>query len=361
MTDKDRAEGAAEDELDLDLLRELSETPGAPGREEKIRAIVVRELEPICDSVEIDAFGNVIAVRKGSEGGRLAASGHMDEIAFMVSAIHEQGFLHFVPLGGFDPKTLTAQRVIVHGRKDLVGVMGSKPIHVMTAEERGKAPKLEHFTIDLGLPADEVRELVRVGDVVTRERRLERVGRLLNGKSFDDRIGVFVLIEAMRRARSNRMDLYAIASAQEEIGVRGALVAAQNVRPDVGIALDVTLANDVPFIQPHDRITELGKGTAIKAYDSSAVPNWKLVDHMRELCEARGIPHQMEVLPRGGTDTGALQRGGGGAAAGCISVPTRYVHSVIEMVHPDDVLASIRLLAALFEEATADRYRLGTA
>jgi endoglucanase len=145
---------------------------------------------------------------------------------------------------------------------------------------------------------------------------------------------------------------------QEEIGIRGAMVAARNIDPHVGIALDVTLANDVPFVEPHNFITEMGKGTAIKAFDGSVVPNWKVVDFMRALCEKRKIPWQMEVLPKGGTDTAAIQRAGAGAAAGCISVPTRYVHSVIEMVHPVDVQASIDLMAALYEECEQEQFKL---
>jgi putative aminopeptidase FrvX len=344
--------------INLPLLKELCKTAGAPGHEERIREIVLRELTPLCDEVSIDAIGNVIGIKKGSVGGRFMTSGHMDEISFLVSHIHEKGFLHFVPLGGFDPKTLTAQRVIVHGREDLVGVMGSKPIHIMTDEDRKKPPKLEEYYIDLALPVEKVKELVRVGDVVTREREVIPIGDMLNGKSFDDRIGVFLMIEGLRAAKSNKMDIYSVGSVQEEIGIRGAMVAARNIDPQVGIALDVTLANDVPFVEPHQFVSRMGEGTAIKAYDGSVIPNWKVVDFMRECCEERGIPWQMEVLPRGGTDTAAIQRGGAGAAAGCISVPTRYVHSVIEMVHPIDVQASIDLLAALIETCEADQFKL---
>jgi endoglucanase len=285
-------------------------------------------------------------------------SAHMDEISFMVSYINDSGFLHFVPLGGFDPKTLTAQRVIVHGRKDLIGVMGSKPIHIMTDDDRKKPLRLEDFFIDVGLPAAKVKKLVAVGDVVTREREIIQMGDVINGKSFDDRVGVFVMIEGMRKAKKSKMDVYAVASTQEEVGIRGAQVAAHNIDPQVGIALDVTLANDVPFTQKQDYISLLGEGTAIKAMDASVIPNWKLVSFMQKLCEQRAIPWQMEVLPKGGTDTAAIQRGAGGAAAGCISVPTRYVHSVIEMIHPKDVQASIDLMAALIEECEKDRFKL---
>ncbi len=344
--------------INLPLLKELCTAPGAPGREERIREIVIRELEPICDEIRIDAMGNVIALKKGSQGGRFMAAGHMDEIGFMISHIDDNGFLRFVPLGGFDPKTLVAQRVIVHGREDLLGVMGSKPVHIMSAEEKAKMPKVEDFFIDTGLPGEKVKELVRIGDVVTRDREIVMVGEMINGKSFDDRVGVFVMIEAMKAMKSSKMDIYAVASVQEEVGVRGASVAAAQIDPHVGIALDVTLANDLPGAQKHQYITEMGKGCAIKVYDSSVIPNWKLVDFMRECCEEQEIAHQLEVLPRGGTDTSAIQRGAKGAAAGCISVPTRYVHSVIEMVHPDDVEGAIELLTLLFEECEQDQFQL---
>ena len=344
--------------INLPLLKELCEVPGAPGREERIREVVIRELKGLCDEVRVDAIGNVIGVKKGSVGGRFMMAGHMDEIGFMVSHIGKNGFLHFVTLGGFDPKTLTAQRVIVHGREDLIGVMGSKPIHIMTDEEKKKPLKVEDFYIDVGLPEEKVKELVRVGDTVTRERSIIEMGETINGKSMDDRVGVFCMIEALRQAGSGKMDVYAVASVQEEVGLRGAQVATQNIDPHVGVALDVTLANDVPFTQPHQYITELGKGTAIKAFDASVIPNHKLVDFMRELCEARKIPWQLEVLPKGGTDTAAMQRFGKGSAAGCIRVPVRYVHSVIETLHPADVQASIDLLAALIGECEQDQFDL---
>ena len=344
--------------INFPLLKELCETPGAPGREEQIREIVIRELEPISDSIEVDALGNVIAMKKGNGEGRFMMAGHMDEIAFMVKHIDDKGFLTFIPLGGFDPKTLTAQRVIVHGREDLIGVMGSKPIHIMNEDDRRKPPKLEQFFIDLGLPAEKVKELVSVGDVVTRERTVIEMGEVYNGKSFDDRVGVFVMIEGFKAAKHHKMDVYAVGTVQEEIGIRGAQVAARNIDPDVGIALDVTLACDVPFTEKHQQISAMGGGVAIKAYDGSVVPNWKLVDFMRGLCEQRKIPWQMEVLPSGGTDTAGIQRSGKGAAAGCISVPTRYVHSVIEMIHPTDVQASIDLMAALIEECEVDQFKL---
>jgi putative aminopeptidase FrvX len=348
--------------LNVELLRRLCEAPGAPGREERIRKVVLEALKPLCDEVSVDALGNVIGKKAGAARGggekplRLMLSSHMDEISFIVTHVDDSGFIRFTPLGGFDPKTLTAQRVTVHGKRDLLGVLGSKPVHIMTEEEKKTAPKLEDYFIDVGLSAAEVRELVSVGDDVTRQRDLVEVGNTLNGKSFDNRMGVFVMLEALRQVQRHSVDVYAVASVQEEIGLRGATVAARNVDPDIGIALDITVANDVPEAKPHEHVTRLGGGAAIKVMDSSVVCNPKVVAFLRTIADARQIPYQLEVLTRGGTDTAALQRSGKGAAVGCISIPTRYVHSVIEMCHKDDIRACIRLLGAFVESAHEESF-----
>lgn len=337
--------------MNLDLLAELCETPGAPGREERIRAVARRELEPLADSVEVDPLGNLIARRSGGGGPLLMLSAHMDEIGFMVTHVEDGGFLRLVPLGGFDPKTLTAQRVIVHGREDLLGVLGSKPVHLMSDEEKRKVPALEDYYVDLGLPGDRVRELVRAGDVVTRERTMARLGDLVTCKSLDNRAGLYVMIEAMRALGDHACEVVAVASVQEEVGLRGARVATSRVRPRIGLAIDITLANDGPDAKPHQRITTLGGGAAIKVYDTSAIVPRAVVDHLVALGEERGIPTQLEVMVRGGTDTRELGLSGDGAMAGCVSIPTRYVHQVVEACHPDDLDNAVRLVAAFCETA----------
>ena len=336
--------------MNVDLLAELCETPGPPGREEAVREIVLRELRPLADDVTVDPLGNVIARRAG-EGPRVAVSAHMDEIGFMVTHVEEGGFVRVIPLGGFDPKTLTAQRVVVHGREDLLGVMGTKAVHLMTPEERKTAPRLEDYFVDVGLPEERVRELVRPGDVVTRERALARLGDLVTCKSLDNRAGVYALVEAMRALREHRAEIVAIASVQEEIGTRGARVATSRARPAIGLAVDTTLANDTPGAKPHERVTVLGGGAAVKVYDTSAIVPARLVDHLVALAEARGIRHQLEVMPRGGTDTRELQLAGEGALAGCVSIPMRYAHQVVECCHPDDLDAAVALVAAFCETA----------
>ncbi len=297
------------------LLAELCRTPGAPGHEEAIRDVVARELAPLVDECWTDPLGNFVA-RKGGPGPRLMLCAHMDEIAFMVQHIEDSGFLRVLPLGGFDAKTLTAQRVVVHGREDLLGVMGTTAVHLMSEEDRKRPPKLEDFYVDVGLPAERVRELVRPGDVVTRERELARLGDLVTSKSLDNRAGLYVLVEAMRALGEHECEIFAVAAVQEEVGLRGARVAAARIRPQVALAMDITLANDGPGIAAHQHVSTIGGGAAIKVYDTSVIVPVSVVDHLLEVAAARGIAHQLEVMPRGGTDTRELQLSGDGAIAG---------------------------------------------
>ena len=208
--------------IDVELLARICKEPGAPGFETRIRNVVLEELEGLADEVRVDAMGNVIALKKGKSAKMKAmAAAHMDEIGFIVTHIDSEGFLRFNPLGGFDPKTLTSQRVLVHGREDLLGVMGSKPIHIMTPEERNKPPKLEDYFIDLGLPESKVKKLVAVGDPITRERELVEMGDCVNVKSLDNRASVFLLIETLRALKKSRRkpayDFYGVFTVQEEV------------------------------------------------------------------------------------------------------------------------------------------------
>lgn len=339
------------DALDLDLLARLCETPGAPGREERIREVVIAELAPHVDEITVDPLGSVAAVRRGGGGPRVMLAAHMDELGFLVTHVDDNGFIRVVPLGGFDPKTKVAQRVIVHGTEDLLGVMGAKPIHIMTPEERKALPKPDDHFIDVGLPAERVREIVRKGDPVTRERTLARLGDLVTCKSLDNRAGLYVMIQAVRRLAHHECEVVAVATTQEEVGLRGARVAAQRLRPDIGLAIDITLANDGPGSKPHERVTTVGDGAAIKAYDSGVIVPRVVIDHLERIAADRGIPTQVEIMSRGGTDTRELQLAGDGALAGCVSIPTRYVHQVVETCHPADLEAAADLVAAFCETA----------
>jgi tetrahedral aminopeptidase len=347
--------------INLELLKRLSETPGVSGREEHIRQIVISELRPLVDELNVDALGNVTAIKKGSGDLRVMLAAHMDEIGFMVRHIDDQGFVRLQPLGGFDPRVLVAQRVLVHPAEgdSLRGVLttGTKPIHLLADEKLG-SPKLEELYVDLGLPSARVRELVTIGDSVTLDRTLEVLGDNVIGKALDDRAGVFTMIETLRRLGKHKVNVLAVATVQEEVGLRGATTAAFGVEPDIAIALDTTLALDIPGSLPQDMITRIGEGVAIKVFDSSFIPNFRLVRHLREVAAKHNIRHQLEVLPRGGTDAGAMQRARSGAAAITLSIPSRYVHTVNEMVSQLDLDAAATLLARYLEEAHSGSYEL---
>ena len=340
--------------INVSLLKQICEIPGAPGFEKPVRDLVISLVSPHVDEVRIDNIGNVIALKKGvrnPDGKRVMLAAHLDEIGFIVSHIDEQGFLRFNTLGGFDPKTLTAQRVIVHGKKDLIGVMGSKPIHVMTPEEKTKLPKTTDFFIDLGMPKEEVEKYITIGDPVTRDRELIEMGDCVNCKSIDNRVAVFIVIEAMKQLKNPAYDVYATFTVQEEVGIRGANVAAHQINPDFGIALDTTIAFDVPGAAAHEKVTELGKGTAIKIMDAMTICDYRMVAFMKQVAGKEAISWQPELLTAGGTDTAGVQRmGKQGAIAGAISIPTRHLHQVIEMAHKSDIADSIALLVACLEQ-----------
>lgn len=340
--------------LNISLLKKLTETPGIAGREEQVRAIMVEELRTLTDDVSVDRLGNVIAWKRGKSDRRVMLAAHMDEIGFIVKYIDDKGFLRLQPIGGFDARVLFAQRVFVHGfaGERLRGVLmpTSKPTHLL-GNEQPAALKLDDFFVDLGLSNEQVRAKVEVGDMVTMDRTLEVVGDTIISKSLDDRVSLFVMLEALRAMRSHEVTLLAVATVQEEVGLRGATTAAYHVQPDVSVALDTTLAIDIPGGADQDAVTRLGNGTAIKLFDSSQISNYKLVRHFRTLAEQQGIKYQLEVLPRGGTDGGAMQRAREGSPSITLSTPSRYVHTVNEMVHQADLEASISLLARYLEDA----------
>jgi len=206
--------------INVELLAKICETAGAPGFETRVRELVLSEIKGHVDEVEVDNMGNVYAIKKGKDSSkRVMIGAHMDEIGFMVKHIDEEGFLRFNTLGGFDPKTLTAQRVIVHGKKDVVGVMGCKPIHIMTPDEKKKILEIDDFFIDLGLPVDEVKELIEIGNPITRERKLIEMGECVNCKSIDNRVAVYILIETLRNIKDPAYDVYGVFTVQEEIGI----------------------------------------------------------------------------------------------------------------------------------------------
>ncbi|MBQ9835818.1 MAG: M42 family metallopeptidase [Akkermansia sp.] len=340
--------------MNTQLFKQLCEATGASGFEYGIRDLIIEVMTPLADEITVDNIGNVTALIKGKSSAKsIMCAAHMDEIGFIVRHIDDNGFIRILPLGGFDPKTLTAQRVIVHGKKDLPGCMGVKPIHVMSPEERTKMPAVTDYVVDLGMSKEEVEKYVSIGDSITRVGDMIEMGDCLNVKSIDNRGGCYLLIEAIRAikaaGKTPDYDLYAVFSVQEEVGLRGAQAATLAIAPTFAFALDVTIAFDTPGSGAHDKCTVLGKGTAVKVYDGTIITDSRMVKFMTALCEENNIPYQLELLAAGGTDAGAMQKfTAGGAITGAISIPVRNVHQSIEMAHKTDIQASVDLLEACF-------------
>jgi endoglucanase len=338
--------------IDIPLLSRICEAPGAPGSEKEIRNLILAELKGLADEVTVDNMGNVVALKKGrSSAKKTMAAAHMDEIGFIVTHIDDKGFIRFNPVGGFDPKTLTAQRVIIHGRSDVIGVMGSKPIHIMSPDERNKVPQIKDYFIDCGMSKKEVDKVIAIGDFVTRHSPLMELGECVNVKSLDNRASVFMLLEALREIKKSKRkpayDFYAVFTVQEEVGLRGAQASTLKVQPDFSFGLDTTIAYDIPGSTPQERCTALGEGAAIKLMDSSVICDYRMIEFMKGAAKRHKIKWQPEILAAGGTDTASLQRMvGGGSIAGAVSVPTRHIHQSIESCHKEDLAACILLLAA---------------
>lgn len=340
--------------FEFDLLEKLTETSGVPGYEDRIRTLVTDEFEDSVDRVRTDAMGNVVGTLEGDSEYSVAVAAHMDEIGFMVRHVGGNedgfGFVELDALGGWDPRVLKAQRVTIHTDEgDVPGVIGSPPPHTMDEDERDSKPNVEDVAVDVGLPYEEATEHISPGDLVTMDQTTEQVGETITGKALDDRVCLFAMLEAARKLTDPAVTIHFCATVQEEVGLRGARALGVDVDPDLAIALDVTVANDIPGFDDGKQVTKLGEGTAIKLKDSSVITNPKLHRRMQAVAEEREIDYQLEILPAGGTDTAGFQLSAGAKPVGAISVPTRYLHTVTETAHVEDIAATIDLLTAVLE------------
>lgn len=338
------------------LLKSLCERIGPSGFEEEVREVVIKELEPHVDKLWVDSLGNVIALKRGRGEGKVMVAAHMDEIGLMINAISKEGFLRFVPIGGWSDHVLLGQRVLIKTLDGRVirGVIGSKPPHIMKPEEAKQVVPMSEMFVDVGASSrEEVERMgITVGSVAVLDRTVEALGNadLVTGKAFDDRVGVAAMIIAARMLRETPADVYLVATVQEEVGLKGARTAAYAIAPDVGIAIDVTIAADVPGAPEHEQVVKLGKGPAIKVMDgragSGVIVSQPVFKLLVETARQENIPYQLEVLTGGTTDASAIQLVKEGVPVGAISIPTRYIHSAVELVHLDDVINAARLLAA---------------
>jgi tetrahedral aminopeptidase len=340
--------------MNLPLLKQLSEAPGVPGREERVREILEKEFENLFDDVATDPLGSLIGRKRATDGARkVLLACHIDEIGFYVKHVSDKGFVRVHNVGGFDTRNLFARRIRIQtsGGEDLVGLMNpeGRPIHLAKEEEKKKIPEIGDFVIDLCLPADVVKSKVRIGDPVTLVQEFSEIGDCVSGKCMDNRVAAFVALEAMRKAKNIKYEVILAATVQEEVGLRGAGPAAYTAGPDIAIAIDTTLCVDTPGVPEEERTTKQHDGVAITVMDGSIIADRALIDEFQAVAKQREIPHQLSILTRGGTDAGAMQRIRGGYRAMTLSVPTRYIHTVTETVSKKDLQSAVDLLAAWLE------------
>ncbi|HHW14230.1 MAG TPA: M42 family metallopeptidase [Firmicutes bacterium] len=337
------------------LLEELASCHGVSGSEGEVRELLRCRLAPHVDAWETDALGNLIALKRGSAGDRprVMLVAHQDEVGLIVTKIEKDGRLRFRAVGGVDQRVLPARAVEV-GPRRVPGVIGSKPVHLQEPEERKRPFRMSELYIDVGAANEtEARELVALGDPVAFATRPLPFGEgRLKGKAFDDRAGCAVVAELLQDRYP--FPVYGVFTVQEEVGRRGAGVAAYRLQPDLALAFEGTTASDVPGSPPHLHSTVVGQGPAITVMDASlAVRPW-LVERLRKVAAERGIPYQLRRLNTGSTDAGQIAMTGAGVAAVTISVPTRYIHSPVTELDPADLAKAVELarafLANLAEE-----------
>ncbi|HHU50985.1 MAG TPA: M42 family metallopeptidase [Firmicutes bacterium] len=322
-----------------ELIKKLTDITSPSGNEDLIREAIREEIKEYCDDLKIDRLGNLIAFKHGG-GAKIQFAAHMDEIGVIVTYIDDQGFLRFSNVGGLSPFQLLGQRV--RFTDGTLGVFGLEKLEQM------KDWTLNKMYIDIGATSkEEAEEKVAVGEFGGIIQDFADLGRRVAAKSMDNRVGCAVLIEALKRVQSPRNDLYCTFTVQEEVGLRGAKTSAFAIEPDLGIAVDVTLTGDTP--EAEKMAVGLGKGVAIKVKDQSLIAHRRVKELLVRLAKEKKIPYQLEVLTRGGTDSGAIHLTRAGVPSGVISIPTRYVHSPSELIDLEDVEAAVQLVVAVME------------
>jgi putative aminopeptidase FrvX len=347
----------------LQMLKDLTDASGVPGQEGPVREVMARYLAPLGE-LQYDNLGSIVAVSRGKHTGddapRVLVAGHLDEVGFMVTLITDEGFLKFQPLGGWWEQVMLAQRVTVRTRKgDLTGVFGSKPPHILTAEERKKMVEKSDMFIDIGVMSKQeaIDAGVRPGDPVIPMCDFTQMAnpKMLLAKAWDNRFGCGVAVQTLKDLGSDHPNIvYSGATVQEEVGLRGAGTLANMVKPDIAISVDVGIAGDTPGIKKHEAQSKMGDGPIILIYDGSLIPNLKLRNFFIDVAEEEKIPYQFDTVAAGGTDGGRFQLSHSGAPTINIGVPTRYIHSATSMMNLDDFNNAVRLVVAVIKRLDAD-------
>jgi putative aminopeptidase FrvX len=336
-------------------LEKLSNACGVTGREEEVRSLMIKLMKPYADEIVVDKLENVIAIKKGKKSKpKVMIAAHMDEIGLMVKTITKEGFLQFAKMGGIDDRILLAQKMIVHTRKGpLSGIIGSKPPHIQKEQERKKIVAYDELFIDIGAESreDANKMGVKIGDPVSFDAKYAQIGQdKVIGKAFDDRVGCAIMIETLKQVGTTDCTICAVGTVQEEVGLRGAATAAFGIDPDVGIALDVTIAGDVPGVREFDTSVKMGKGPTLTVTDAGLITHPKVLRLLLDVAEENKIPHQLETGLLGATDAARISLTRQGVPSGTVSVATRYIHSPFGMLSLKDAENSAKLTTAAIQK-----------
>lgn len=335
----------------VETLEKLSNACGVAGREEEVRSLMKALLKPYVDEIKEDKLGNVIGVKKGGQKAvKVMLAAHMDEVGLFVKTISKEGFIQFAKMGGIDDRVLPAQKVIVHTENGpLHGIIGSKPPHIQKEEERRKVIAYDEMFIDVGAEnQEEAKQMgVKIGDPISFDIKFTKVGKnAVIGKAFDDRVGCAVMVEAMKQLKDAKCTVYAVGTVQEELGLRGATTAAFNIYPDVGLALDVTVAGDVPGVKEIEAPVKMRKGPAVTVADYGLVTHPKVLRLLIDAAEGNNIPYQLETGLQGSTDAARISLTREGVPSGVVATPTRYIHSSASLLSLDDAENTVKLTVA---------------
>lgn len=347
----------------LKMLKDLTDAKGIPGNEGEVREVFKKYISPYADEISYDGLGGVIARKTGAEKGpKIVIAGHLDEVGFMVTKIDDKGFIRFQTVGGWVTHVLLNQKVVIVTSKgeNIIGVIGSKPPHIMKPEERKKAVDMKDLFIDIGAESKEQAESwgIRPGDMVVpySEFTVMKNEKRLLAKAWDNRVGLAVAIGVLKNLQneSHPNIVYGVGTVQEEVGLRGARTAAYKIEPDIGIAVDVGLTGDTPGVTDKDARGELGKGPQIILYDASMVSHKGLRDFIVDVAEELKIPYQYEWIPGGGTDAGTIHTTKSGAPSIAVTIATRYIHAHAGIIHRDDYENTVRLLTEVVKRLDWD-------
>lgn len=346
----------------LEMMKELTEVPGVVGDESKARKVMEHHIKPFADEIHQDQLGSLIAVKKGNvQGPKIMITAHLDEVGFMVSDITDDGFIKFIPLGGWWSQVLLAQRVHITAKDRLItGVIGSKPPHILSNEERNKVVQIKDMFVDIGASSKEeaLSFGVKPGDTIAPICPFTVMDnpKLLMAKAWDNRLGCAIVVEVLKRLQDKQHEniLYGVATVQEEVGIRGAKTAVNMINPDISFAIDVGIAGDVPGVTRNEARGVIGKGPQVVLYDSSMVPHKKLREFVVETAEELNLPFQYEALTAGGTDAGNTHLHGNGVPSLAFTIPTRYIHSHASIIHSDDFENTVELFVNLIEKLTSE-------